>query len=310
MDHLAELLSRQAGVLSRQQALQAGLEPHDLRRLVRRRELSRVHAGVYVDHTGELTWLQRAWAAVLLVAPGALCHDSAIRAVDGPGRPGRDRAIQVAVDRHRHLAVPSGVHLHRLVDLDAKVLWNASPPRVRIEYAVLAVAGDAGDDFEAVRVLADAVQSRRTTAARLLGALDLTPRLPRRPFLRAVLVDLEQGACSVLERGYLRLVERAHRLPTAARQVRGSSRGPVYRDVVYERYRQLVELDGRLFHDDAASRHADLERDLDAAVDGLSTVRLGWGQVYGTPCRTADRIGALLRRRGWTGRPAPCRLCG
>ena len=44
-----------------------------------------VHPGVYVNHTGELTWLQRAWAAVLFAWPAALSHDSALRAADGPG---------------------------------------------------------------------------------------------------------------------------------------------------------------------------------------------------------------------------------
>src|SRR5690606_35251780 len=120
-------------------------------------------------------------------------------------------------------------------------------------------------------------------------------------FLGEVLEDLSVGACSVLERGYLTRVERAHGLPTAQRQVRDSIRGPVYRDVVYSSQQQVVELDGRLFHDSASARRADLDRDLDAATRGLGTVRVGWGQVFGSPCRTARRIGALLALRGWLG---------
>jgi predicted methyltransferase len=50
-----------------------------------------------------------------------------------------------------------------------------------------------------------------------------------------------------------------------------------YRDVVYAEFEQVVELDGRLFHDSADARDADLDRDLDAAVERLGTVRLGWG---------------------------------
>src|SRR5690606_31337244 len=117
------------------------------------------------------------------------------------------------------------------------------------------------------------------------------------------------GACSVLERGYLTRVERAHGLPAAARQVRDSLRGPVYRDVEYRAHGLLVALDGRLFHDNAAARHRDLERDLDAAVDGRATVRLGWGQVFDTGCRTARQVAVLLQSRGWTGSPRPCRRC-
>jgi hypothetical protein len=50
------MLDRQDGVISRRQAVAAGMRPHELRRLVRRREWARVHDGVFVDHTGRLTW--------------------------------------------------------------------------------------------------------------------------------------------------------------------------------------------------------------------------------------------------------------
>ena len=62
----AELLALQSGVVSRRQLTGLGVEVHDLQRMLRRRELVRVHPGVFVDHTGSLTWLQRAWVGVLL----------------------------------------------------------------------------------------------------------------------------------------------------------------------------------------------------------------------------------------------------
>ena len=82
--------------------------------------------------------------------------------------------------------------------------------------------------------------------------------------------------------------------------------GRVYRDVHYAQYDQYVELDGALFHDSPSARDADMERDLDAAVERQHTVRLGWGQVYGRPCRTAAKVATLLRLRGWTGTIRPC----
>jgi hypothetical protein len=80
----------------------------------------------------------------------------------------------------------------------------------------------------------------------------------------------------------------------------------VPRDVLYPAYDRVVELDGRLFHDTASQRDADLDRDLDAALDSRVTVRLGRGQVFERPCLTATRIGVLLRGGGWTGAPSPC----
>lgn len=306
----ASLLALQSGVVSRRQLHDAGLQPHDLKRLLRRRDLVRLHDGVFVDHTGTLTWLQRAWAGVLLAWPAALSHDSAIRATDGPGRTGRDdRTIHLAVDRRRSLAVPAGYRLHRLARLDDKVQWNTTPPRVRIEEALIDVAAVKPDDFDAIATLADAISARRTTAGRISEHLAARARIPRRTFLHDVLADLDRGTCSVLEHGYLTRVERPHGLPTAARQVRDSLNGPLYRDVVYVDVEQVVELDGRLWHDSVEGRDADLDRDLDAAVGHLGTVRLGWGQVFARPCRTAARIASLLSARGWQGDLVRCPDC-
>jgi len=309
MNDLPILLTRRSGVVSRPQLLALGLAPQDIRRLLRRRDLVVLTPGVYLDHTGEPTWLQESWGAVLALWPAALCHQSALRAADGPGRRDVERPLHVAVDRDRSPEPPPGVRLHRLADLDAKVQWNLCPPRIRIEEAVIDVAAEAGDDFAAVAVLSDAVQSRRTTAERMGSALSGRSRIPRRGFLEAVLQDIAAGTCSVLEHGYLDRVERPHRLPRAGRQVRDSARGPVYRDVDYRDEGLVVELNGRLFHDNAVDYDQDLERDLDLALSGRATVRLGWGQVFRRPCRTAVRIGALLQSRGWQGGPVPCSDC-
>lgn len=70
VETLAELLDRQAGIMSRRQVLVLpGENDATIRRRLHRREWDQVHAGVYVDHTGPLTWLQRAWAAVLFAWP-------------------------------------------------------------------------------------------------------------------------------------------------------------------------------------------------------------------------------------------------
>lgn len=113
-----ELLVRQDGVISRRQALAAGLTANDIRRTIRQRVWAPVHPGVYVDHTGPITWRQRAWAAVLHAWPAALCHESALRAAEGQGRTERrdDGPLHVAVDRKRSFAPPDGVLPHHLAN--------------------------------------------------------------------------------------------------------------------------------------------------------------------------------------------------
>ncbi len=303
------VLALQSGVISRRQLTAAGARGHDVKRLLRRRDLVRLYDGVFVDHTGQPTWVQRAWGGVRRAGPAARARDRALRAGDGPGRAGRDdTVIHLAVDRHRTLRVPSGYQLHRISDFEAKVQWNASPPRLRIEEALVDVAAAATRDFDAIAFLADAVRARRTTPERIREALGARARIARRDFLHGVLTDLGQGTCSVLEHGYLTLVERPHGLPVGERQLLDSVNGPLYRDVVYA-VGQIVELDGRMWHDSPHQRDADLDRDLDAAVDRLGTVRLGWGQVFARPCATAYRVGRLLHARGWPGTTRTCPAC-
>jgi hypothetical protein len=302
-------LSLQDGLISRRQALAAGLKDHDLRRLIRRREWAVVHAGVYVDHTGPLSWHQGAWAAVLGAWPAALGAESALRAADGPGLKDDsvERTLHVAVDQHRSgLVRPADVRIQRLVGFDDKVLWNMTPPRLRYEEAALDVAIRAGSELDAVATLAKACQTRRTTARRLVTTLAGRSRVARRDWLDAVLRDISDGTCSVLEHGFLVRVERAHGLPSARRQVRATaSMGVVYRDAEFGE-ECIVELDGRLVHDAVPQRDADFERDLDAAVSGRSTVRLFWGQVFDRPCTTSAKLVMFLRACGIPVSPRAC----
>jgi hypothetical protein len=299
---MRQFLEAQDGVVARRQLIAAGLDEHDVKRLVRRKELAPVHPGVYVDHTGEPSWMQRAWAAVLYAWPAALAGSAALRATDGQG----PDDIDVVVAHDRRVRPRVGFVVERRRGLDAHVLWNLRPPRLRYEEAVLDVATSASTDLDAIAVLAAACGRRRTTAARLAGALRDRSRVPRRAWVEAVIDDIGAGTCSVLEHGYLRRVERAHGLPSARRQLRAlASSGPVYRDAEVAGL-LVVELDGRTFHDTATARDRDMERDLDASLDGRTTVRLGWGQVFDRPCGTAVKVAALLGALGWEGSPHPC----
>lgn len=184
--------------------------------------------------------------------------------------------------------------------------WNTSPPRQRLEDAVLCVAADARDDLAAVGVLSQVCGERRTTPARLLTALDHRPRLRRRAWIASVLGDLAAGTTSVLEHGYLTRIERAHGLPRARWQERVvSASGTRYRDATYDG-RAVVELDGRAHHSSASQRDDDLQRDLELAAAGGATVRLGYGQVYGTTCATTVAVVRFLRSRGVRVTPHPC----
>lgn len=310
MNEVEFLLAGHSGVIARRQLLMAGMTAGDIRRKLRRRELVPLLQGIYVGHTGEPTWLERAWAGVLAVAPAALFGSSALRALDGPGRREPDRPIEIAVDRQRSVKEPVGYRLHRVAGLELRALWNVGPPRMRVEEAVLDIAAQLDDEHRVIATLTDAVQSRCTTPRRLRAAAAGRSRLRNRSLIATVLTDLDEGTQSVLEHGYLVRVERAHGLPRAQRQVRvDGPTGRIYRDNEYAPYGVIVELDGRTFHTSAEARAADLQRDLVAASAGKMTVRAGWSQVFETPCVTAGHVAQLLAVRGWAGSPTRCARC-
>ena len=306
---LQRLLREQDGVVGRSQLVALGASRNDVRRLLSRGELVAIHPRVYVNHSGPPTRRQRQWAAVLACAPAALHRESALDAHgmtrDRPSQSSRDQPIHLLVDQHRRIVPPAGVTIERVADRATWIQANRRPPRAQFDYALLKAAGHRGE-ADAIGLLSDAVHQGLTTAPRLLEVIARLPRLPRRALLGDVLADVEAGTRSVLEQRYLRDVERAHGLPEGERQLRQDTvSGVVQRDIRYADQRTLVELDGAFGHRDAVDKWADLQRDLDAAVDDHLTLRPGWAQVL-EPCRLAGLVSTVLRHRGWTGRPRAC----
>lgn len=300
-DRFRGLLVDQAGVVARQQLGALGAQEHDARRLVRRRELVRVHRGVFVNHTGGLTWLQRAWCAVLAtstfdprgIAQGsALASWSALRLVDGPGARRERSEIHVRIDGSRSVRPPTGVVAVRCRHFYERASHSSGLPCVRYEDALIDVLPEL-DRWQTFSLLANAVGSRRTTASRLASTAERRALMRDRRWFDDVVSDIGAGTCSVLERGFLVDVLKPHGLPRPRQQSRAVTPiGVAYRDAVFGSV--IIELDGRLFHASAERRDADLDRDLVAAAAGMTTVRLGWGQVFRRPCRTAVWLSQVL----------------
>ncbi len=305
LDAVATLLAHQDGVVSRAQLVAAGFTEARLETLLRRRDLTVVHPGVYLTHTGTPTWSQRSWAAVLHCGRSALHLESALH-VQAKGAPPHG-PIDVAIDWTRRVAPRAGIRIHRVRGLEDLALWNLSPPRVHIEVAAVEIAHRAGDELAAISALAAAVGARRTVARRLRAEIERRGRLRRRALLTDLLDDLDRGTHSVLEHGYLARVLRPHGLPEpTSQQVPVTADGVrQYRDSAHADLDLHVELDGSL-HDTSQARDDDADRDLDDLAQGLLTPRLRYRQVFGTPCRTASRLAVLFRQRGWAALPHPC----
>ena len=307
LGHVADFTLAQDGVVARRQMLSAGATDFDIARLVRRRELIPVCRGVYANHSGRLTPTQRHWVAVLAFWPAALAHASAL-----PEPP--TTVVHVAVDPSRSLRPLPRIVLHRTPDFAHRADLFRNPPSIRLEHALIDVVGGELRDEDIAAAFAELARvcaTWRTTPQRILETLESRRRVPGRRTMEAMLTDLRDGACSVLERGYLHRVERVHGLPRGKRQARSTATGrATFQDVRYGRHGVVVELDGRAFHDSPRDRDRDALRDLaELSRSDLVTIRLTYGLVFGDACRTAKLIGDVLRRRGWTGRVRTCPAC-
>jgi len=298
------MAERQAGAISRQQLLDAGLSAQTIKRRVERGRWQQLNWGVYAVFTGPVPRETELWAALLRAGPGAaLSHLTAAELhglIDYPGE-----SIYVTVPSARRVTM-HGVVVRMSGRIAEATHPGREPPRTTIEETVFDLIELARTFDNACGWITRAVGRRLTTAERLTEALKLRKKMRWRATLGDILAAAGDGIHSVLEYRYLRDVERAHGLPRSRHQVRVLIDGKTaYRDIYYEEYRLAVELDGRLAHPDE-ERGRDQRRDNHGGPDDILTTRYDWQDVHGHPCETALLQARILRRRGWTGTPRPC----
>jgi hypothetical protein len=305
-ERFEEVRRAQLGAFTRLQANAHGVSDRALAGRCRTGRIQRIYRGVYLDFTGPVPWETRVWAAWLAYGPdAALAGETALRK-HGLKGDWADTPIRLEIPHTRRARRQAGIVITRRRDLGQRVLGSRDPAIVRLEVALLTVAGRRAKLEDALALLLEACRQRRTTADRLLDELSRLPRLARRELLILGLQDARDGVESYLELVYLRRVERAHGLPTGKRQVRADRTGnPIRRDVEYEDFGLIVEVDGRVGHEDITSRWRDMSRDNAALLDSKLTLRFGY-QLVDDPCAAAAQTAGLLRLRGWTGYPKPC----
>ncbi|MGH3153807.1 MAG: type IV toxin-antitoxin system AbiEi family antitoxin domain-containing protein [Streptosporangiaceae bacterium] len=301
-------LQAQSGVISRDQASEAGYTERAIDYRLRSGAWRRVRRGAYAAFTGELSREGKLWAAVLRAGPGAvLSHETAAELhglIDKPVGP-----IHVSVPAQRR---PGQVHplrgivIHRSRCLVAEWVGPWRLPRTSVEDTILDLVAAARNFDDAYGWISRGVGRRLTSAQSLSKALATRKRIRWRAWIAGALQDAEEGAHSPLERNYVHGVERTHGLPTAQRQARrrhGS--GTRYLDNLYEEYALCVELDGLTAHP-AEGRWRDTRRDNANLAQGTRTLRYGWPDVTENRCQTAAEVAAVLRRNGWPGTLCRC----
>lgn len=304
-DLVGELTSSQAGVLSRRQALDAGLTQERINHLLDSGRWQRVLPGVYAVFTGPRTYLTRACAAVLYAGRGAALGMETAEYFWGlTDKP--PSQIHVIVPADRRVTSQPGVRVHIRTALPSRIHPVRWPPMTCVEDTVLDLVERATAAQDVVGIVTRACQRRLTTAARLAACAARRKKMRWRSLLGDVLEDVRNGVLSALERWWRRDVEQAHGLPRGERNRREpGSTGNRYRDVRYRGLCMIVELDGRASHPDEL-RHRDMQRDNAALEEGDVTLRYGWFDVTSAPCEAAAQFIRVARQRGWKGTPRAC----
>ena len=297
------LIADQGGVISRAQGAEFGLAGEEMRNRVRFADWQRIQRGVYTTFSGKVTREAQLWAALLRAGPEAvLSHQTAAELYGLLKQPSPmiHLTVPATTNPARKGRIP-GVVVHRSRILEVTRHPVLSPPRTRIEHAVLDLIEEMADPADRYDLICRAIGSRLTTAGRLGEALDQRSRFRERREAESALGDVGQGALSNLERWYLRGVERRHKLPVATRQARVRIGGKSsYLDNLYEDYLVCVELDGTAAHP-AGEQWRDKRRDRrHLALEKLVTMRFGYLDLRTeqAQCRTAGEVARVLRDRG------------
>lgn len=302
---LRDLAERQSGVITRPQALSSGLGRELIAARLDQGRWQRLHTGVYAIYSGSVDRNAALWAAVLRSGPGAVLSHHTAAELDRLADK-QSTLVHVTVPTSRRVMPIRGVVLHTRVDAERVTHPSRLPPRVRLEETVFDLADTCNDPVDAIAWVATALGRRLTTQERLNAAFVQRARLRWRDDLGRVLGPDLTGVHSALEYRYVRDVERPHALPKGKRQAISVSRNRrAYRDVLYEDFGLIVELDGNVAHS-GDRRWMDIARDNAAAATGLITLRYGFIDLMRGACLVAAQVADVLRIRGWLQPPRRC----
>jgi very-short-patch-repair endonuclease len=303
---LQQQASLQAGVVSRQQALKAGMSAGAITWLAKSGRWQQIYPGVYATFTGSVERNARLWAIVLYCGPQArLSHQTAAELLRLSDE--RCPLVHVIISKKRKVKPPEGVVIHRSSYISRPWQPLGMPPHTFIEDTIIDLVSSATNLDDVIALVTTAFGRNLTSEAHLKRMAAERRKLRWRRDLDEIIGNGARGTHSVLEYRHDRDVQRAHGLPEPVRQARFRKADGTngYRDRYYPQYGGLViELDGKRFHPDER-RGRDRERDNQAAVTG-ATLRYGWDDVTRNACGTAKQEAEALRNRGSTGTLKPC----
>jgi hypothetical protein len=307
------LLSVQARIVDRDQALDVGFSPRQVYYRLRSGAWQRIYPGVYATFSGPLSRDAQLWAAVRFVGDGAmLSHETAAEVHGIIDKPAPDIHVTVPLSRRPSRFKPvRGIVIHRSDQSRGHLPGPFKLPLTRVDDTILDLVAAAPTFGHAYTWISRAVFRNLVSVSALREALARRSRSRWRAWLNDALAEVQDGVLSPLELHYVRDVERAHGLPASQHQAYRQLNGKAhYKDNWYPEFRVAIEIDGPAYHQNERVQQ-DRERDnANLAVDDVKTFRFGPVAVTERACETASMVAVTLQRQGWQGVPRRCRQAG
>jgi len=281
---VAQLASRQHGIVARGQLLAAGLTPRGIERRLEAGGLHRLHRGVYAVGYPKLSLRGRWMAAVLACGEGAVLSHMAAAALWGLSGP-RAGPVDVTSSHGRNGRV--GIRLHRSRLHEERASHDGIPatavPRTLLDLAGLVEERklerlfEEADRLGLLRFDALARTCERGVGRRGVGACRRLLDAARAPSEGRSPLE-QRFAAFCRERG---LPPPVHNAQVLDREV----------DACWPGGRLVVELDGFAYHGHRAAFERDRSRDSAMQAAGYRVVRLTHRRLEQEP----DAVAALLR---------------
>ena len=286
---IAQIATRQNGIVARRQLVAAGLSHRQIDRRVESGRLHVLHRGVYAVGHRVVGAAGRWWAAVLACGDGAvLSHFSAAHA----WRLRRSEAavVDVSVGRSGHLD-RRGIRLHRRRSLSAADITAldglpiTTPARTVLD---LAAAGLRGAKLEAVVDIAVHERLDFGDLERLLASAQ-----PGTAELREVVRRYAPGTVDVRSRLEALLIELCDAAGVPRPAVNVVVAGHV-RDFFWAQVPLVVEADSWRWHRSPARLSEDRARDVSLTLAGIPFLRFSYEQVVERPGYVVGALRAAL----------------
>ena len=292
------LAETQDGVVSRRQLLALGLTRWDIAAELRAGRWRQHHRQTICTHTGPLGERASLWHAVIEAGTRAVLDGTGSLLAAGLRGFEADH-VRVSIPRGGKVLTSPGAMVRQTRRLKASDVITDGIPRVRTPVAAVRAGLWAVSDRQAALLLTMTVQQGLATADQVATALLDVRRDKRRRFLERVVLDLMGGAESLGEVDVAAICRRRG-LPTPDRQVvREGMNGRYYLDVVWERYRLVLEVDG-IHHVWATSVVSDALRQNDLSLQSMTVLRLPLLGLRAAEEKFFAQVETGLVAAGWT----------